>query len=113
MYLYSLMIILVYNKNWSSHLKHVDTIFKILEENKVYANKYKCSFGKKDIEFMGHVISTKGIKVDVKKIVAITKWPRPKTITSLTKCLGLTGYYILFVCNYAHIVAPPITLLKN
>ena len=39
--------ILIYSKNWNSHLKHVETILKLLEENKFYANTSKFSFGKK------------------------------------------------------------------
>ena len=39
--------ILIYSKNWNSHLKHVETILKLLEENKFYANKSKCSPGQK------------------------------------------------------------------
>jgi len=36
--------ILVYNKNWSLHLNRVDTMSRLLEKNKLYANKLKCSF---------------------------------------------------------------------
>ena len=43
----------IYSKNWNSHLKHVETILKLLEENKFYANKSKYSFRKKEIEFLG------------------------------------------------------------
>ena len=39
--------ILIYSKNWNSHLKHVETILKILEENKFYANKSNEGSGKK------------------------------------------------------------------
>jgi hypothetical protein len=51
--------ILVYNKNWSLHLKHIETMLKLLEENKFYANKSKCSFGRGEIEFLGHIVSKK------------------------------------------------------
>jgi len=62
---------------------------------------------------MGHVVSTKRIKVDLKKVMAITKWPGPKNITSLRGFLVLTGYYRRFVKNYANMVAPLKTLLKK
>ena len=66
--------ILIYSKKWNSHLKHVETILKLLEENKFYANKSKCSFGQKEIEFLGHIVSAGGIKVDPNKVMAITEW---------------------------------------
>ena len=75
--------ILIYSKNWNSHLKHVETILKLLEENKFYANKWKCSFRKKEIEFLGHIVSTDNIKVDLKKIMEIIEWPPLKSITLL------------------------------
>ena len=64
------------------------------------------------MEYLGHVIS-KGVKVDPKKIKAITQWSKPKTISKLRGFLGLTGYYHRFVKKYAHITAPPTNLLKK
>ena len=98
--------ILIYSKNWNSHLKHVETILKLLEENKFYVDKSKCSFRKKEIEFLGHIVSADGIKVDPKKIRAITEWSSPKSITSLRGFLGLTGYCRILAHSYAQIVAP-------
>jgi hypothetical protein len=89
--------ILFYSKNWNSHLKNVETLLKILQENKFHANKSKCSFEQKEIVFLGHVVSDEGIKVDPKKIEAVTEWPRPKSMTSLRGCLGLIEYYRRFV----------------
>ena len=66
--------ILIYSKNWNSHLNHVETILKILEENKFYANKSNEGSGRKGIELLGHIISLYAIKVDPKKIRVITKW---------------------------------------
>ena len=105
--------IFVYSKSCNSHLKHVETILKLLEENTFYAIKVKCNFGQKEIDFLGHIVSTEGIKVDPKKIVAIIEWPSPKLITSLRGFLCLVGYYRIFVRNYALIVALLTSLLKK
>ena len=48
--------ILIDSKNWNSHLKHVETILKLLEENKFYANKSNVGSGKKGIELLGHIL---------------------------------------------------------
>ena len=104
--------ILIYSKNCNSHLKYAKTILKFLEENKFYTKKSKSSLGKKEIEFLGHIVSADSIKVDPQKIMAITKWSSLKLITLVRGFLGLTGYYRLFACNYGQIVAPLTSLLK-
>jgi len=85
----------------------------LLEGNKSYSNKSKDSLGKEDIEFLDHIVSKKGVKVDPKKIVSTTNWPSPKIIMLLCGFLGLTWYYRRFLKNYAKIATPLITLLKK
>jgi hypothetical protein len=51
--------------------------------------------------------------VDLEKIKAITKWPKPKNISKLRGFLGLTGYYRRFIKNYAHLTTPSSNLLKK
>ena len=58
--------ILIYSINWNFHFKDVETILKLLGENKFYANKSKCSYEQKEIEFLGHIVSTDDIKIDPK-----------------------------------------------
>ncbi|MDO5305519.1 MAG: reverse transcriptase family protein, partial [bacterium] len=75
--------ILIYSKTWKEHLKHLEKVLSLLEENQFYAKKSKCTFGKQEVEYLGHVISKEGVKVDPKKIKAINEWPQPKNISKL------------------------------
>jgi hypothetical protein len=65
-------------------------VLSLLEKNQFYAKLSKCSFGKEEVKYLGHIIS-QGVKVDPNKIKAITKWPKPKNISKLRGFLGLTG----------------------
>jgi hypothetical protein len=56
-------------------------MLKLLEENKLYEKKLKCSFGWEEIEFMYYMVPTEGVKVDSKKIVVNIDSHIPKTIT--------------------------------
>jgi hypothetical protein len=88
----------MYNKTWKEHMKHLGQVLSILEENQFYVKMSKCTFGKEEVEYLGYIISKDGAKVDPKKIKAITKWPRPKSISKLIRgFLRLVGYYRRFV----------------
>ena len=51
-------------------------------------------------------MSKQGIEADPKKIEAIQKWPKPKTVTQVRSFLGFTNYYRKFMFQYAQIAKP-------
>ncbi|KAF3684468.1 hypothetical protein FXO38_00255 [Capsicum annuum] len=58
------------------------------------------------IAFLGHIVSSDGIRVDPHKVEAVRKWPRPTTPTDIQSFLGLAGYYRRFVESFSSIAAP-------
>jgi hypothetical protein len=105
--------ILIYSKTWKEHMKHLEQVLSFLEKNQFYAKLSKCSFGKKEAEYLGHIISREGVKVDPNKIKAIIECPKPKNISKLRGFLGLTCYYRRFIKKYAHLTTPLSNLLKK
>ena len=73
----------------------------------------KCTFGKEEVSYLGHVISKEGVKVDLEKIKSIKEWHNLTNISKLREFLGLTVYYRRFIMNYTHRIAPLSNLLKN
>ncbi|KAM1079465.1 hypothetical protein ACFX2B_014021 [Malus domestica] len=105
--------ILVYSKNWEDHLLHLKMTFEVLQQHQLYVKKHKCSFGQSKVEYLGHVISSKGVKADPSKIQAIMDWPKPTTVKELRGFLGLTGYYRKFVPGFGKICQPLYHMTKN
>ncbi|WVZ26157.1 hypothetical protein V8G54_004701 [Vigna mungo] len=105
--------ILVYSPSWSAHLAHLETVLHILKENQLYAKLSKCSFGLSQVDYLGHIVSGKGVAMDVSKVQAVLQWPCPQNIKQLRGFLGLTGYYRRFVKGYAALANPLTNLLKK
>jgi hypothetical protein len=59
-------------------------------------NPSNCTFWVQEVEYLGHIVSHEGVKVDPSKIKAMREWIIPKTFKKLTILLGLTGYYHKF-----------------
>ncbi|XP_071900910.1 uncharacterized protein [Coffea arabica] len=105
--------ILVYSSSLQEHLKHVAEVLNILRRHQLYAKRSKCAFAQAQVEYLGHIISEEGVKVDPGKIEGMVKWPRLENVKQLRGFLGLTGYYRRFVRGYGSITKPLTALLKK
>ena len=75
--------ILIYNKSWKDHVEHVERVLQLLAEKQLYAKRSKCFFGVQEVEYLGHIVSHEGVKVDPSKIKAIKEWKIPTSIKYL------------------------------
>lgn len=105
--------ILVFSKDFSTHLIHLETTLAILRHHKLFGKKSKYRFGCKEVDYLGHIVSELGVKADPEKIQAMIDWPFPTTIKSLRGILGLTGYYGKFIKGYGSIAAPLTDMLRK
>ena len=58
------------------------------KEQQLYAKPSKCFFGVKELEYLGHIVSHEGVKVDPNKIKAMMDWLIPKTLKNLREIFG-------------------------
>jgi hypothetical protein len=72
--------ILIYSKNEEEHARHLRIVLTRLREHQLYAKFSKCAFWLKEIPFLGHVLSAKGIAVDPSKVKDILEWKPPTTV---------------------------------
>jgi len=105
--------ILISSESLEEHLKHLEEVFKTLQENQLVVNLSKCTFAQPQVEYLGHIIRGDGVATDPIKIEAITQWPAPENVTQLRSFLGLIGYYRRFVENYGYICRPLFQALKK
>ncbi|GJU48816.1 putative reverse transcriptase domain-containing protein, partial [Tanacetum coccineum] len=85
------------------HEEHLKAILDLLKKEKLYAKFSKCEFWIPKVQFLGHVIDSRGIHVDPAKIESIKNWASPKTPTEIRQFLGLAGYYRRFIEGFSKI----------
>ncbi|GJS99729.1 putative reverse transcriptase domain-containing protein [Tanacetum coccineum] len=95
--------ILIYSKGEKEHEEHLKAILEFLKKEKLYAKFSKCEFWIPKVQFLGHVIDSRGIHVDPAKIESIKDWASPKTPTEIRQFLGLAGYYRRFIEGFSKI----------
>nr|GEV28394.1 hypothetical protein [Tanacetum cinerariifolium] len=105
--------ILVYSPTLETHVRHLELVLQVLRQNTLYAKQSKCVFKTEKVEYLGHVITRKGVATDKSKIEAMQNWPVPTNLKQLRTFLGRTGYYRRFVKSYAIISHPLTQLLKR
>ncbi|KAK1647388.1 hypothetical protein QYE76_065193 [Lolium multiflorum] len=105
--------ILIYSKTEDEHDEHLRLVLTKLREHRLYAKFSKCEFWLKELIFLGHVISEKGVAVIPDKVQAVLDWKTPKSAKEIRSFLGLAGYYRRFIENFSKIAKPMTDLLKK
>ena len=105
--------ILIYSKNEAEHEEHVRKALELLRHHKLYAKESKCTFCSPQVSYLGFIISFEGILVDPEKVKDIVIWPQPSNVSEIRGFLGITGWYRIFVKDYALIATPLTELLKK
>ncbi|GJY95977.1 putative reverse transcriptase domain-containing protein [Tanacetum coccineum] len=89
--------------NEKEHEEHLKAILELLKKEQLYAKFSKCEFWIPKVQFLRHVIDSRGIHVDPTKIESIKDWASPKTPIEIRQFLGLAGYYRRFFEGFSKI----------
>jgi len=105
--------ILVATDTEEGHNKLVEKVLRRLEENNLFVKPEKCKWKVREVEFLGVVISPKGVEMQKEKVEGVLNWPAPRNIKEVQKFLGLANYYRRFIKDFARIAAPLHVLVRK
>ncbi|CAK9834654.1 Retrovirus-related Pol polyprotein from transposon 17.6 [Anthophora retusa] len=103
--------IVVYSSSLREHEIKVKKLLSRLREHGLTLQTNKCQFLRKEVTYLGHVVSADGVKPDPRNLQAVKEFPVPKSQKNIQQFLGLTGYYRRFIQDYSVKAKPLIKLL--
>ena len=95
--------VLVGTEDKKRHDKIVEEMLRKMKENNLYIKPEKCIQKVKEIDFLGLVIGSGGIKIQEEKVAEVLEWLKPKIVKEVQKFLGLANYYRKFVKDFTKI----------
>ena len=98
--------ILIFSPDMETHLKHLRILFERLRSADLKLKEVKCNFLKKHIQYLGHIISGKGITPVQEKLESIQNMLPPRNPKEVKQFLGLIGYYRKFVPHFSDLARP-------
>jgi len=105
--------IIIFSKSIDRHLVHLEEVFRRLRDANVKLNPKKCSFVKRRVEYLGHVVTPEGVSPNPDKIRVVEEFPTPKNVKELRSFLGLANYYRRFVRGFSNVASPLNSLTKK
>ena len=105
--------VLVIGRTFDEHLSNLREVFNRLSEAGLKLKPAKCKLARREVEFLGYVVSAEGIMADERKVRVVTEFPTPTDLRSLRAFLGLLSYYHRVVPKFSSIAQPLYNLTRK
>ena len=98
--------VLVMGKTMKEHNENLQKVFDRLRAAGLRLKPKKCCFAQLEVDYLGHVVSSDGIRTDPKKSQAVSEFPVPTNVREVRSFVGLASYYRKFIPNFSKVAGP-------
>ena len=98
--------IIIYSRDFPTHLKNLEIIFQRLKSNHLLIQLDKTEFLHNKVAYLGHIISDQGISPNPAKLENIKNCPQPNNLKSVQQFLDIARYYRRFIQDYSKLTKP-------
>lgn len=105
--------VVIYSRTFGEHLVHLREVLSRLQTAGLTVKPTKVTLAKRQISFLGHLVSSNGIRIDQDRTKDIKEFPRPRSKKEIARFIGMANYFRKFVPNFAQLAAPLNTLRKK
>ena len=105
--------VIIHGATEEEFLANLAKVFERFAKYGIFLNPDKCVLGVNEVEYVGHVVDSVGVKMSRAKISKVLNFPRPEKLKELRSFLGLANYFRDHVARYATIVGPLYKILNE
>lgn len=98
--------ILIFSSDLAEHRTVVNDVLGRLAKHDLYLRPEKCEFEKREVEYLGLLISEGKVRMDPVKVAAVRDWPTPRNLRDVRGFLGFANFYRRFIRYFAGIARP-------
>ena len=98
--------IFIFSYSLEDHESHLDTVFSILREQKLYLSAKKVDLYSERMDCLGHLIDRRGLHADGDKMKSVRHWPKPRDYNDVQKFLGMINYLSQFMPDVSVFTSP-------
>jgi hypothetical protein len=105
--------IIVFSADMRTHMERLEELFARLARAGLKIKLSKCALCRDELPFLGHVVSSEGIRTNPDKVRALTSLPSPTNLDEIRRFLGIAGYYRKFIPKFAELMVPLNRMLRK
>ena len=102
-----------FSRMFEEHICRLDEVFSRLCKAGLKLKPSKCDLFQHEVLYLGHIITSDGIKANPEKLVAVKEWATPTNVKHVRSFMGLCSYYRRFIKGFSHIARPLNRLLES
>lgn len=95
------------------HVLQVAAVLERLSAAGLTLKLKKCHFAASSMEYLGHELSSEGVRPVARLVTAVQEFKRPKNDKEIRSFIHLAGYYRKFIKDFGTIAAPLTMLLRK
>ena len=92
-YVLDLYYIVMYGKNFEEHISRVEEVLNRMRKAGLKLKPDKSNMFQTSVVFLGHVVSSEGVKPNPVNIFKVVDWPKPKSAKQIRQFVALGSYY--------------------
>ena len=105
--------VLVYGTDFQSTLHRLQHVLERMRAAGLRLKPKKCRLFAPQTEYLGHIVSERGIATDPEKVRAVQEWPRPTTVTEVRAFVGFCNYYRQYLEHFSEKAEPLVDLTRK